>query len=141
MSSTETVASNPLDSYRCRATFDPSALELYLQGEEVVAYKRQIWDTIAKDPLFAEPVTTSELGLSEKRALNWRRVKRLHEYDFLTDDDFLRCPAKSLALRVSSIMTFDASLSIAYSLNKEVCTCRYLLYVRIGILIGYLCYH
>lgn len=86
-------------------------------GEEVVQFMHRIWDTFAKDPLFANP--HQELTLDQKRHLNFARLKRLHEYNFLTDDELVACPMKALALQ-NALLSYDGSLLPAYSLNAEV---------------------
>ncbi len=76
-----------------------------------------VWDTLGKDPLFAP--TVSDLTVAEKKKLTFERVKRLHEYDFLPDEDFLSCPMKAHAFQVA-LLSMDSSLLPAYTLNTNV---------------------
>ncbi len=111
------ASSNPLQAWRERATFDVEALQNFVFTEEIVKFKKEIWDTLAKDPLFAEP--NKELALHEKRELSFKRLKRLVEYEFLTDEEILTCPLKTPAL-TTALLPFDTSTVISWQLNNEV---------------------
>ena len=74
-----------------KATFDVKTLETLIDGEEVVEVRNQIWDTFAKDPLFAFP--TEELDIEQQRGLTIQQTKRIHEYAFP-----MTTPARRLAV-------------------------------------------
>ena len=63
-----------------------------LDGEELVEFRERIWATMAWDPLFALP--REELSLDQQRQLTFARMKRMFEYDFLPEDEFLQSPMK-----------------------------------------------
>ncbi len=111
------TSSNPLDEWRKKSTFDVTLFKNFLYTEEVVEFKNQIWGTLAKDPLFSFP--EKELTLDETRELAFKRLKRMMEYRFITDDMIVQCPLKIPAL-TSSLIPFDTGMIISWQLNSEV---------------------
>ena len=111
-------SSNPLQEWRQKSTFNVDQLRNLLLTEEVVSFKESVWETLSKDPLFSEP--DRELTLNEKRELTFKRMKRLVEYEFLTDEDLLMCPMKLPAF-VGALLPFDTALPISWQLSTEVC--------------------
>ena len=111
------ASNNPLQEWRDRATFDVAALRNLLYTEEVVEFKNQVWDTLAKDPLFSSP--NGELTLNETRELSFKRLKRFIEYQFLSDESIIECPLKGPAL-VAAFLPFDTSTIISWQLTSEV---------------------
>ena len=110
--------SNPLQEWRQKATFDVDSLKDLVFTEEIVKFKKEVWATLAKDPLFSEP--NHDLTLHEKRELSFKRLKRLIEYEFLTDEDIMACPLKTPAF-TAAILAFDTSAVISWQLCHEVC--------------------
>ena len=104
---------NPLEDYRKKAQFDTQALRILLDGEETIEFKHQVWDTLAKDPLFAAPKREQTVG--EQQELNFLRVKRLIEYDFLKTVS----PAK-LQGYLFALTVIDSSLPLLSGLNDGV---------------------
>ena len=109
---------NPLDVYRCKASFSVEALRNLLDGEELVEFRERIWATMAQDPLFAPP--QEDLSLDQKRQLTFARMKRLYEYEFLPEDEIMASPMKPINLTMS-LWAFDGSLLPQFSLNRRVC--------------------
>lgn len=105
---------NSLDVWRKKASFEVRALQDLLYTEEIVDFKNQVWDTLAKDPLFSIP--RKELALNEKRELSFKRTKRLMEYRFLSNS---MSPAKRLALGVA-LLPLDAGAILSWQLSTEV---------------------
>ena len=110
--------SNPLQEWRQKATFDVDSLKDLILTEEIVKFKKEMWATLEKDPLFAEP--NRKLTLHETRELSFKRLKRLIEYEFLTDEDIMSCPLKQPAF-TAAIIAFDTSAVISWQLCNEVC--------------------
>lgn len=110
------MSCNSLDEWRRKRTFDMAALEDCVVGEEVAVFKRQVWDTLGKDPLFSDP--NGEVSLHGKRELALKRMKRLVEYEFLTDEAVMECPAKVNAL-TSALIAFDTGMNIGLQLSKQ----------------------
>jgi len=109
--------SNLLSVYRKKATFDVGALRNLLEGEDIVEYKYRIWDTLERDPLFVQP--SEELTLEQQRELAFKRAKRIQEYNFLTDDDFMDCPLKAMVHNLA-LLAFDSSVFGVLALNAQV---------------------
>ena len=112
------MAKNPLDEWRQRSKFNPSALEAYVFDPEVVEFKHHIWEALHNDPLFGDP--DQGLSLEEKRELTFRRMTKLLQYNFLGDEVIMECPGKFLAFS-EALQAFDGSLLPVYSLHMEVC--------------------
>lgn len=110
-----TVECNALETYRKRASFDVKALKLLLIGEEAVEYKNRVCEVLCSDPLFSTP--PGFLSMDEKRRLTVARMKRLHEYDLLPEEEFYASPEKSLILQ-QLLLAVDCSLFTAFSLNS-----------------------
>ncbi len=104
----------PLNSYRRKATFDVAALRDLVDGEEVVKFRNQVWDTMAKDPLFATPVP-EELSIEQQRQLTVKRVYRLFEYDFPSKESHL----KRLGF-LQALQAFDFGLAMLHGLHEGV---------------------
>ena len=102
-----------LDGYRRKATFDVVAFQTLIDGEEVVEFRDQIWDTFAKDPLFASP--TEEPSTDEEHHLSFQRLRRLVEYAF-TDRE---SPTKQLGF-LHAVYAYSLSLPMLYGLNRAV---------------------
>ena len=111
------MAANSLESYRRKATFDVAALEILIDGEEVVEVRNQVWDTLATDPLFVPP--NDELNMEQQQELNVRRMRRLVEYDFPASDS----PMKQLGCLEAVQAFFDGSLLLLFGMNKGVSQC------------------
>lgn len=101
------------EAYRKKATFDVHELRILLDNEEAVELKYQIWDTLAKDPLFASP--GQELLVDQLQELNLKRLKRLTEYDFPPLDS----PAKQVAF-FAALYAYDIGLPTLAGLNRWV---------------------
>jgi acyl-CoA oxidase len=107
----------PLTEYRRRATFDWRKMKVLLDGEEVTKFKAQVWAVLEQDPLFNRP-PWEELSRAEYRKLTFLRMRRLMEYDFLNEDDFIMNP--SLAPAVSQcIGQIDWSVAMKKFMSHE----------------------
>ena len=102
-----------LEGYRRKATFDVHELRNLLDDEETVELKYQIWDTLAKDPLFASP--ERELLIEQLQELNFKRMKRLIEYDFPSLDS----PAKQIGF-LAALIAYDPGLPTMMGLSRGV---------------------
>lgn len=91
-------------------------LQLGWNGEDVVHLQDRVWNTLAQDPLFRQPFSELELSREDMRALTFRQMKRLIEYDFLPDNEMIRNP--SLMLEYNNILgAYDWSLAAKYGLH------------------------
>lgn len=109
--------SSTLDVYRRRATFDWRRMKILLDGEDVVRFKAQLWSILEKDPLFNRK-PWEELTRQEYRKLTFERMKKLIEYDFVNEEDFIMNPM--LAPAVSQcIGQLDWSLAMKKFMSHE----------------------
>lgn len=76
--------------------------------------------TLEKDPLFSRGFSTP--SLEEQRKLSFQRVRRIHEYDFLPDDELFRGPVKHQVL-TNCLGSYDWTIAAKISLNSEVGFC------------------
>ena len=106
-----------LAAYRERASFDVDRMKCLLYGEDSVRFKESVWRTLSKDPLFSTP--TTELSVDQRRELTFKRLKRLVEYDFITEDELLVNPGRATAL-TGALMIFDPSLLVSHRLHFQV---------------------
>ncbi|XP_070785785.1 peroxisomal acyl-coenzyme A oxidase 3 isoform X1 [Enoplosus armatus] len=89
------LPSGPLDIYRKKASFDWKEMLLFLDGEEVLAFKRHVFKTLENDPLFARR-PGQDIPVEKMRELTFLRVKQLFRYDFLTKDESMSNPWKTM---------------------------------------------
>jgi len=107
----------PLTEYRRRASFDWRKMKVLLDGEDVVMFKAKVWQVLEKDPLFNRK-PWEELTRDEYRKLTFLRIRKLIEYDFLNEEDFIMNP--NLAPAVSQcIGQIDWSLAMKKFMSHE----------------------
>ena len=75
-----------------------------------------------KDPLFAR--TLENESLERIRELAYMRVKKLFEYNFLTENEIFQNPLKHQML-TEALGMYDWSMAAKYQLNVEVTPYRY----------------
>lgn len=109
--------SGPLDVYRSKASFDWRELKISLEGEEVIRFKKNVWDTLSKDKLFQRPPWV-ELNRQEERHITLLRLKKLLEYNFLTEEDMIAAPALIPAF-IECLAQFDLSLAAKKFLSLD----------------------
>lgn len=108
---------NMLDVYRRRAVFNVEEMAVLLEGEDVVTTRKMVWDAMAQDPLFDDP--GEELTLEQQRELAFKRVKRLSEHKFVSEDQFMESPVRELAYE-QAVMAYDLSVLALESLSLHV---------------------
>ncbi|KAK3587288.1 hypothetical protein CHS0354_034441 [Potamilus streckersoni] len=107
----------PLDEYRKRASFDWKKMRLFLDGEDILRFKNKIWTTIENDPLFYHSLQTQTV--EKDREITFLRVKRLFEYNFLTEKELFSNPLKH-QVQTDCLGMYNWSLSAKYQLDKEM---------------------
>lgn len=100
--------SGPLDKYRSKASFDWRRMKLLLEGERVIKFKHHIWSTMEKDVDFQRN-PWDEPSRQEERLITFKRLKKIVQFNFLTEDDMLHEPLLMPAF-VQSLIQFDTSL-------------------------------
>ncbi|XP_077445813.1 peroxisomal acyl-coenzyme A oxidase 3 isoform X1 [Stigmatopora argus] len=106
----------PLDIYRQKASFPWKDMLVFLEGEEVMALKRRIFAALESDPLFSR-TPGEDLPMEKMRELTFLRVKQLFRYDFLTNEEAVMDPWKTVVLN-DCLGMYDWSLAAKFFLNK-----------------------
>ena len=125
---------NMLDVYRRRAVFNVEKMAVLLEGKDVVTTRKKVWDMMAQDPLFDDPGKV--LTLEQQRELAFKRVKRLSEYKFVSEDEFMVSPVRKLAYE-QALMAYDFSVLEAESLSLDVSYNSILFIVELRALRGF----
>lgn len=107
----------PLDEYRKRASFNWKTMKLAFEDEECIRLKNKVFSTLQKDPLF-ERTTWEEPTRDEERRKVLQRMKKIIEYNFVTEDQFIRNPALGPAIGLATGM-YDWSLTTKKFLSYE----------------------
>lgn len=109
----------PLDKWRRLASFNYREMRSFVEGgDEYDTFKHRVWKMLEKDPLFNRE-NDRKLSMDGSRRLTMKRMKRLFEYEFLTQDEFMESPRKASAY-IDAIGAYDWSLSSKLSLNLQV---------------------
>uniref|UniRef100_G3N6R3 Acyl-coenzyme A oxidase n=1 Tax=Gasterosteus aculeatus aculeatus TaxID=481459 RepID=G3N6R3_GASAC len=110
------LPSGPLDFYRKKASFNWKDMLFFLEGEDIVAFKQHVLKTLEDDPLFARQ-PGEDVPIEKMRAMTFLRVKQLFRYDFLTRDEVMSNPWKTVILS-DCLGMYDWAMSAKYFLNK-----------------------
>ncbi|EDO32852.1 predicted protein [Nematostella vectensis] len=106
----------PLDVYRKQATFDVREMRYFVDGgQDITEFKENIWKRMEKDPLFSHEKTKGA-SFDGKRRLAFRRVRRVYEGNFLSEDEFVASPLKNQAL-TDTLGSYDWAIAAKNSLN------------------------
>ncbi len=97
----------PLDVYRKQANYGVTDIQNYFEDEDCVRLKKEMFDTLEKDPLFrpSEDEITGQMSLDAYRHLSHLRMKKWVDYEFVTDEKMMQYPLLNalLALDLGSI--------------------------------------
>uniref|UniRef100_A0A3B3RMT8 Acyl-coenzyme A oxidase n=1 Tax=Paramormyrops kingsleyae TaxID=1676925 RepID=A0A3B3RMT8_9TELE len=110
------LPSGPLDVYRKKASFNWKEMATFLEGEEIIAFKKHVFSVLENDPIFARQ-PGEDLSLEKMREMTFRRCKQLFRYDLITREEAMQNPWKTTALN-DCLGMYDWSLAAKYSLNK-----------------------
>ncbi|KAM6960287.1 peroxisomal acyl-coenzyme A oxidase 3 [Tautogolabrus adspersus] len=110
------LPSGPLDVYRKKASFNWKEMLLFIDGEEIIAYKKLVFQTLENDPLFARQ-PGEDIPLEKLRELVFLRVKKLFSYDLLPDEDAMANPWKASVLS-NCLGMYDWAFNAKYFLNR-----------------------
>ncbi|CAJ0950869.1 unnamed protein product [Ranitomeya imitator] len=112
------LPNGPLAEYRRKASFCWKEMVIFLDDEDIVAFKKKIFTTLENDPLFYRQ-PGEDLPLEKYRERTFLRCKKIFEYDFLTFDATMEKPQKLLIL-INCLGMYDWSLAAKYFLNTQV---------------------
>ncbi|XP_038852146.1 peroxisomal acyl-coenzyme A oxidase 3 isoform X1 [Salvelinus namaycush] len=108
--------SGPLDIYRKKASFNWKEMVMFLEGEDMLALKQHVFRMLENDPIFARQ-PGEDMSTERMREVTFRRCKQLFRYDFLTRDDIMANPWRTVVLN-DCLGMYDWSLGAKYFLNK-----------------------
>ncbi|KAI1305845.1 Peroxisomal acyl-coenzyme A oxidase 3 [Halotydeus destructor] len=109
--------SGPLDIYRNKASFDWKRLKLVMEDEDIIRIKAKVFSTFEKDPAF-ERTPWEELSRDDERRMTMLRMKKIIEYNFLTEEQFIRNPQLAPAVGLATGL-FDWALCAKKFLSHE----------------------
>ncbi|XP_008286603.1 peroxisomal acyl-coenzyme A oxidase 3 [Stegastes partitus] len=109
------LSRNPLDIYRKKASFNMKDMLNFIDGEEIQLFKQHVFTTLENDPLFARQ-PGEDIPIEKKRELTFLRVKQLFRYNFLTKEEAMANPWKSLVL-TDCLGMYDWALNAKYFLS------------------------
>ncbi|KFV76221.1 Peroxisomal acyl-coenzyme A oxidase 3, partial [Dryobates pubescens] len=108
----------PLCSYRKKASFNWRELAVLLDGEDIIQLKNRVFSALENDPLFAHH-PGEDLCREKYQELTFLRLKRLFEYEFVTQQEVMENPLKLLTM-IASVGMYDWSVCIQYCLHCGV---------------------
>ncbi|XP_028285473.1 peroxisomal acyl-coenzyme A oxidase 3 [Parambassis ranga] len=110
------LPSGPLDHYRKKASFNWKDMLIFIDGEEILQFKQQVFETLENDPVFARR-PGEDIPLKRMRELTFLRVKQLFCYNFLPKEDVMANPWKTVVL-TDCLGMYDWALVAKFFLNK-----------------------
>ncbi|XP_041123148.1 peroxisomal acyl-coenzyme A oxidase 3-like isoform X2 [Polyodon spathula] len=110
--------SGPLDVYRKKASFNWKEMIEFLEGKDMLEFKRNIFSALENDPLFAR-LPGEDVSLEKQRELTFLRCKQLFKHNFLTVDEIMQNPFKTTVLN-DCLGMYDWSLSSKYFLSTQM---------------------
>lgn len=111
------MPAGPLDEYRKRASFDWKKFKLFLEGEDVLRFKHRVWSAFENDPIFFQ-TPWQEPSRDEQRKMSFLRLKRLFEYEFVTEEDMMANPMLIPAF-IQCLAQYDTSLAAKKFLSLD----------------------
>ncbi|CAK6976507.1 peroxisomal acyl-coenzyme A oxidase 3 [Scomber scombrus] len=110
------LPSGPLDIYRQKTSFNWKEMLCFIEGEETLAFKQHVFKTLENDPLFAR-TPGEDVPVEKMRELNFLRVKQLFRYDFMTTEESMSDPLRTVVLN-DCLGMYDWSMAAKFFLNK-----------------------
>ncbi|XP_074555214.1 peroxisomal acyl-coenzyme A oxidase 3 [Halichoeres trimaculatus] len=110
------LPSGPLDIYRQKASFNWKQMLLFIDGEDVIGFKKRLFQTLESDPLFTRQ-PGEDVPMEKMRELTFLRVKKLFSFDFLPDEEAMANPWMTVVLN-DCLGMYDWACSAKYFLNR-----------------------
>uniref|UniRef100_A0A665WS22 Acyl-coenzyme A oxidase n=1 Tax=Echeneis naucrates TaxID=173247 RepID=A0A665WS22_ECHNA len=106
------LPSGPLDIYRKKASFNWKEMLLFLDGEEILAFKEHIFRTMENDLLFAHQ-PGDDIPMEKMRELTFLRFRIIH----FSSKEIMSNPWKTVVLS-DCLGMYDPALLAKFFLNK-----------------------
>uniref|UniRef100_A0A3Q1IK83 Acyl-coenzyme A oxidase n=1 Tax=Anabas testudineus TaxID=64144 RepID=A0A3Q1IK83_ANATE len=110
------LPSGPLDIYRKNASFNWKDMLRFIDGEEMLAFKQHVFKTLENDPLFARR-PGEDIAIDKMRELTFLRVKQLFRYNFLSKEEAMANPLKTVILN-DCLGMYDWAVTAKYFLHN-----------------------
>ena len=111
------LPAGPLDAYRSKASFEWKRFKVICEGEDIIRFKYYVWSCFEKDPVFAQK-PWDEYDRHEERHITFLRLKRLFEYNFVTEEDMISNPMLVPAF-IECLAQYDLSLAAKKFLSLD----------------------
>ena len=98
--------------------FNVDEMAVALEGEDVVAARKIVWDTLEQDPLFVLPV--EQLSMEEQRRLSFHWEKRIQEYNFLATEELAGRPTSIVGAMQALTMLESNTMRIGGNVNLRL---------------------
>ncbi|XP_033891183.3 peroxisomal acyl-coenzyme A oxidase 3 isoform X1 [Acipenser ruthenus] len=110
--------SGPLDVYRKKASFNWKEMIEFLEGKDILEFKRNVFSALENNLVFARQ-PGEDVSVEKQRELTFLRCKQLFKHNFLTADEIMQNPFKATALN-DCLGMYDWSVSAKYFLNTQM---------------------
>ncbi|MGH0178553.1 UNVERIFIED_CONTAM: hypothetical protein FKN15_012831 [Acipenser sinensis] len=110
--------SGPLDVYRKKASFNWKEMIEFLEGKDILEFKRNVFSALENDLVFARQ-PGEDVSVEKQRELTFLRCKQLFKHNFLAADEIMQNPFKATALN-DCLGMYDWSVSAKYFLNTQM---------------------
>ncbi|XP_040887471.1 peroxisomal acyl-coenzyme A oxidase 3 [Toxotes jaculatrix] len=110
------LPSGPLDIYRKKASFNWKDMLRFIDGDEIIAFKKHVFRTLENDPVFARR-PGEDIPVEKMRELTFLRVKQLFRYNFFTKEETMANPWKTVILN-DCLGMYDWAMTAKFFLNK-----------------------
>ncbi|XP_061566048.1 peroxisomal acyl-coenzyme A oxidase 3 [Cololabis saira] len=114
----EDLPSGPLDLYRTKASFSWKDMLRFMEGDQILRFKQCVCKTLENDPVFARR-PGEDVSVDRHRELSFLRVRQLLRYNFVTSEEDMAEPLKTLALN-DCLGMYDLGLAGKLFLGKEM---------------------
>ncbi|KAL0272288.1 UNVERIFIED_CONTAM: hypothetical protein PYX00_005324 [Menopon gallinae] len=106
----------PLTPYRKTATFCWRKMQIFLETEDILLNKHEMWKKLQDDPLFQRSANSSTHD--ELRKLTTLRANRIRDYDFFNLQRIMENPQRFLS-SIGALTMYDASALIKYIIPAQ----------------------
>ncbi|XP_061107906.1 peroxisomal acyl-coenzyme A oxidase 3 isoform X2 [Conger conger] len=109
------LPSGPLDVYRRRASFNWKEMATFLLGEDVIAFKKRVFEALENDPFFAQQ-PGEDISVERAREAAFLRYRQLLKHDF---DGTVQNPYMANVL-ADCLTMYDSSTAAKFFLSQRM---------------------
>lgn len=112
------LPSGPLDVYRRRASFNWKDMVMFLDGEEIIAFKKRVFGVLENDPFFARQ-PGEDTSMEQAREATFLRYKQLLKHDLLPQEEMMQNPLK-FTVATDCLNMYDAATGGRFFLSQQM---------------------